>query len=174
MSTLHKRIKPAIRKFIHFMTRLYNAVSPVTLNLEQSEGRQLLFNSGYDLRQSTYYAPDGTKLTDKPEIRSLFTQAIGEYNLELKLNKLAKDPKIIASLQEMYTDIKSGRRGEFDTKDYYHNRIIGREFYLARNQAWAKISKLPQVRRVILEQRQQEIARLNKRSDTANILNIYK
>ena len=60
-----------------FMTRLYNAVSPVTLNLEQSEGRQLLFNSGYDLRQSTYYAPDGTKLTDKPEIRSLFTQAIG-------------------------------------------------------------------------------------------------
>ena len=74
----------------------------------------------------------------------------------------------------MYTDIKSGRRGEFDTKDYYHNRIIGREFYLARNQAWAKISKLPQVRRVILEQRQQEIARLNKRSDTANILNIYK
>jgi len=157
-----------------FMTRLYNAVSPVTLNLEQSEGRQLLFNSGYDLRQSTYYAPDGTKLTDKPEIRSLFTQAIGEYNLELKLNKLAKDPKIIASLQEMYTDIKSGRRGEFDTKDYYHNRIIGREFYLARNQAWAKISKLPQVRQVILEQRQQEIARLNKRSDTANILNIYK
>ena len=104
-----------------FLTRLYNAVSPVTLNLEQSEGRQLLFNSGYDLRQSTYYAPDGTKLTDKPEIRSLFSQAIGDYNLELKLNQLAKDPKIIASLQEMYTDIKSGRRGEFDTKDYYHN-----------------------------------------------------
>ena len=49
-----------------------------------------------------------------------------------------------------------------------------REFYLAETQAWAKISKLPQVRQVILEQRQQEIARLNKRSDTANILNIYK
>jgi hypothetical protein len=157
-----------------FMTRLYNAASPVTLNLEQSPGKQFLFNSGYDLRQSLYYAPDGTKLTDKPEIRSLYAQAIGEYNLELKLNKFAKDPKMIASLEQMHKDIKSGRRGEFDTKDYFHNRVIAREFYLAETQAWAKISKLPQVRQVILEQRQQEIARLNKRSDTANILNIYK
>ena len=81
---------------------------------------------------------------------------------------------MIASLEQMHTDIKSGRRGEFDTKDYFHNRVIAREFYLAETQAWAKISKLPQVRQVILEQRQQEIARLNKRSDTANILNIYK
>ena len=157
-----------------FMTRLYNAGSPVSLNIVQSPGRQFLFNSGYDLRQSLYYAPDGTKLTDKPEIRSLYAQAIGEYNLELKLNKFAKDPKMIASLEQMHTDIKSGRRGEFDTKDYFHNRVIAREFYLAESQAWAKISKLPQVRQVILEQRQQEIARLNKRSDTANILNIYK
>ncbi len=157
-----------------FMTRLYNAGSPVSLNIVQSPGRQFLFNSGYDLRQSLYYAPDGTKLTDKPEIRSLYAQAIGEYNLELKLNKFAKDPKMIASLEQMHTDIKSGRRGEFDTKDYFHNRVIAREFYLAETQAWAKISKLPQVRQVILEQRQQEIARLNKRSDTANILNIYK
>ena len=74
----------------------------------------------------------------------------------------------------MRNDIKSGRRGDFDTKDYYHNRIRGTEFYAALNQAWAKISKLPQVRQVILEQRKQEIARLNKRSDTANILNIPK
>ena len=89
-----------------FLTRAYNAVSPVTLNLEQSKGRQLLFNSGYDLRTSTYYAPDGTKLTDNAVIRSLFQQAIGEQNLELKLNKLADDPKILASLEPVsYTHL---------------------------------------------------------------------
>ena len=157
-----------------FLTRAYNAVSPVTLNLEQSKGRQLLFNSGYDLRTSTYYAPDGTKLTDNAVIRSLFQQAIGEQNLELKLDKLADDPKILASLEEMRNDIKSGRRGDFDVKDYYHNRIIERIFYNARRQAWAKISSQPNVRRVILEQREKEIARIEKRTDTANILNIYK
>ena len=157
-----------------FLTRAYNAVSPVTLNLEQSKGRQLLFNSGYDLRTSTYYAPDGTKLTDNAVIRSLFQQAIGEQNLELKLDKLADDPKILASLEQMRADIKSGRRGDFDVKDYYHNRIIERIFYNARRQAWAKISSQPNVRRVILEQREKEIARIEKRTDTANILNIYK
>ena len=157
-----------------FLTRAYNAVSPVTLNLEQSKGRQLLFNSGYDLRTSTYYAPDGTKLTDNAVVRSLFQQAIGLQNLELELDKLADDPKILASLEEMYTDIKSGRRGDFDVKDYYHNRIIEGLFYRARRKAWAKISSQPNVQRVILEQREKEIARIQKRSDTANILNIPK
>ena len=157
-----------------FLTRAYNAVSPVTLNLEQSKGRQLLFNSGYDLRTSTYYAPDGTKLTDNAVVRSLFQQAIGVQNLELELDKLADDPKILASLEEMYTDIKSGRRGDFDVKDYYHNRIIEGLFYRARRKAWAKISSQPNVQRVILEQREKEIARIQKRSDTANILNIPK
>ena len=63
---------------------------------------------------------------------------------------------------------------ESDVKDYYHNRIIERIFYNARRQAWAKISSQPNVRRVILEQREKEIARIEKRTDTANILNIYK
>ena len=157
-----------------FLTRAYNAISPVTLNLEQSEGRQLLFNSGYDLRTSTYYAPDGTKLTDNPEIRSLFQKAIGDQNLELKLNKLARDKKILASLQEMRNDIKSGRRGDFDVKDYYHNRMIEKIFYTARRKAWSQISEQESVQKVILEQREKEIARIQKRSDTANILNIPK
>ena len=46
-----------------FMTRSFNMFSPVSLNLEESNGRRFLFNSGYDLRMSIYYAPDGTNLT---------------------------------------------------------------------------------------------------------------
>ena len=53
-----------------FLTRAYNAVSPVSLNLDQSVGRNFLFDSGYDLRMSTYYAPDSTNLTDSPRVRS--------------------------------------------------------------------------------------------------------
>ena len=51
---------------------------------------------------STYYAPDGTNLTDHPEIRSAFQQAIGIQNLELQLNKLAKNPEALASMRQMY------------------------------------------------------------------------
>ena len=157
-----------------FLTRAFNAVSPVSLNLVQSPGRQLLFNSGYDLRLSTYYAPDGTKLTKNAEVRSLFQQAIGLQNLELQLNKLAKDPKILASIQRMYDDIKSGKRGEFDARDYYHNLMIDRLFATARKKAWASISNKRVVQELILEQRAGKVEKLNKRVDTANILNIYK
>ena len=74
----------------------------------------------------------------------------------------------------MYKDIKSGRRGDFDVKDYYHNRIIEKLFYTARRKAWASISTRSDVQKVILEQREKEVQRIQKRTSTANILNIYK
>ena len=97
-----------------FLTRAFNTFSPVTLTLDQSPGRQFLFESGYDLRLSTYYAPDSTNLTDAPNIRSKFQKAIGDQNLERELDKLAKDPKAIASLALMRKDIRDGKRAQYD------------------------------------------------------------
>ena len=99
-----------------FLTRAFNAVSPVSLSLDQSPGRNMLFDSGYDLRLSTYYAPDGTNLTDSPRVRSEFQRAIGQQNLERELDKLAVDPKILASIEKMYQDIRAGKRGVTNTK----------------------------------------------------------
>jgi hypothetical protein len=157
-----------------FMTRLYNAVSPVSLNLDQSPGREFLFDSGYDLRTSTYFAPDSTNLTDHPYIRSKFQQALGSLNLELELNKFAKDKKMIASMEEMYSDIRAGRRAQFNARDYYHNRIIDRLFKQAKARAWASIKDDPKIAEVIEKQRLEKLAQVTKRTTTANILNIYK
>ena len=88
-----------------FMTRLWNLGMPVSLNLDQSPGRKLLFDSGYDLRLSTYYGPDGTDLSESPRLRSKYQELIGKQNLELKLNKLADDPRIQRSIAEMNADI---------------------------------------------------------------------
>ena len=157
-----------------FLTRAYNAVSPITLNLEQSEGRNFLFDSGYDLRTSTYFAPDSTNLTDHPYIRSEFQRALGSLNLELELDKFAKDPKMIASMEKMYEDIRSGKRAQFNARDYYHNRIIDRLFKRAKKKAWASIKDDPNIARVIERQRLEKQAQIDKRSASANILNIYK
>ena len=157
-----------------FMTRAYNAVSPIPLNLEQSEGRKLLFRSGHDMRQSVYYAPDGTNLTKDAKIRSLFAKAIGEENAELELNKLARDPRIIASLEERDNDIKSGKRGEYDNKDYYHNRVIGRLMAQIRRRAWNKISGTRIVQNVIQEQLLGKQAQRQKQIDTGKLLSMYK
>ena len=46
-----------------FLTRAFNAVSPISLNLDMTPGRKLLFDSGYDIRMSTYYSPNGDDLS---------------------------------------------------------------------------------------------------------------
>jgi len=157
-----------------FMTRSFNMFSPVALNLEESAARRFLFNSGYDLRMSVYYAPDGTNLTDNPEIRSMLQREIGNQNLEYKLDKLRKDPKIIASMKLMYSDIKAGRRSEFDARDYYHNRIIDQMFKKARVLAWRKLTDYPEIDKIITEQKIKKEAQIQKQFASANILNIYK
>jgi len=157
-----------------FMTRAYNAVSPIPLNLEQSPGRQLAWESGHDMRQSIFFAPDGTNLTKDAKIRSLFAKAIGEENAELQLNKLARDPRIIASMRERDNDIKSGKRGEYDNKDYYHNRVIGRLFAQIRRRAWNKISGTRIVQDIMQEQLLGKQAQRQKQIDTGKLLSMYK
>ena len=157
-----------------FMTRAYNAVSPISLNLDQSPGRNFLFDSGYDLRLSTYYAPDGTNLTDHPELRSQFQREIGIQNLERALDKLATNPRALASMEEMYKDIKSGRRGDFDAKDYWHNRQIDIIFRRARQRAWAKLKQNSDILALRDEQMREKREQLRKQRETGNILNIYK
>ena len=73
-------------------TRLFNMFSPVQFNLDYSPGKQLLFDSGYDLRVSAYSTPTGVSLKDSPEVRSLYQQAMGKQNLDKQLTELAKQP----------------------------------------------------------------------------------
>ena len=157
-----------------FLTRAYNAVSPVSLNLDQSVGRNFLFDSGYDLRMSTYYAPDSTNLTDSPRVRSEFQRYIGMQNLERELDKLAVDPRIIASMEKMYADIKKGLRDQYDARDYYHNIMIDRLFQQARRRAWAQMRTNPEAIELMDEERQKRVRKLTKKQETRNILTIYK
>ena len=157
-----------------FMTRIFNSVSPVSLNLTQSVGRQFLFESGYDLRMSTYYAPDSTNLTDQPVIRSMFQKAIGDQNLERQLDKLAVDPRAIRSLEQMNKDIRDGKRAQYDARNYWHNGKIDQLFQEARKKAWASIMSDPRVQEVMKEQKEAKRAKVIKMRDTTNILNMYK
>jgi len=158
-----------------FITRAYNAFVPINFNLTPSLGRTFLFKSGYDLRLSVLYSPNGDDLTDSPLLRSKFQREIGRENLEVKLSRLAKDPKIIASLELMYKDIQSGRRSEFQPKDYYHNIMIGRLFDEAREAAWIRVMNDEKALILAQEREEKKIARKLKKEESANnILNIYK
>ena len=77
-------------------------------------------------------------------------------------------------MNQMYADIKSGRRGDFDARDYWHNRQIDKLFQKARRIAWNSIRAESDVIAVIEEQRRAKIEQIQKQKQTANILNIYK
>ena len=159
-----------------FMTRAFNAVSPVQFNLDQGPGRKLLFDSGYDMRMSTYYSPDGHDLSDSPKIRSMLQQAIGNTNLERKLDKLSQDPRIQASLQLMQGHIRSGMRDE-DASTYFHNARIHDLFEEARAKGWAAILDNSGVQELIEASKQKEIQKykIEKQSrQVAPVLSMYK
>ena len=139
-----------------FITRMFNAVSPVSMNADYSPGRELLFNSGYDLRTSTYYAPDGTNLTDNPALRSLFQKAIGDQRIILDLDKMAADEGIQRSVALMNYNRKNGLR-HTDPGDYVHNKRIAKLFEKAKKKAWATVSKDPRAKTLMAEARQREI-----------------
>ena len=139
-----------------FITRMFNAFSPVNFNLDYSPGRELLFNSGYDMRTSTYSAPDGTDLSDSPKVRSMFQQAIGKQNLEAVFNKMAESENIQISIAEMNWHRKNGM-SDVDPKSFPHYKRIAREFDKAKKRAWASIKKDNDVQKLILEERNQKL-----------------
>tara|TARA_R100001443_G_scaffold52177_1_gene63902 strand:- start:200 stop:3916 length:3717 start_codon:yes stop_codon:yes gene_type:complete len=157
-----------------FMTRAFNMVSPISLNLDRGPGRQLLFNSGYDLRISTFYAPDGTNLTDDARIRSEFQKAIGQFNIELQLDELALDPKIQQSIALMRADIRAGKRGEFNARDYYHNIVIDRLFKKVRKYAWNSIKNQKAIYALRMEQQGKDTSQAMKKAQSYNLQNMYK
>ena len=158
----------------NFFTRAFNAVSPVQLNLDKGPGRQLLFNSGYDLRLFAYTAPDGTSLVKYPRIRSLFQKSIGAYNLEAQLNELATNPRVIASMKAMEHDIKSGDFSKNPMQAYYHNKLIKALFERAAKRAWADLRDNPEVQGLMNDARQRKSANRTSLHRTRQLLSSPK
>ena len=140
----------------NFITRMFNAVSPVNFNLDYSPGRELLFNSGYDMRTSTYSAPDGTDLSNSPKVRSMYQRAIGEQNLEAIFNKMAQEESIQISIAEMNYYKKNGM-SDVEPRSFPHYKRIAKVFDKAKKQAWAKIKRDNDVQKLLIQERDAKI-----------------
>ena len=157
-----------------FVTRMFNAFSPVNFNLDYSEGRQLLFNSGYDMRTATYSAPDGTDLSDSPKVRSMFQKAIGKQNLESTFNKMAREESIQVSMAEMNRHKRNGMN-DVEPKSFPHYKRIAREFDKAKKRAWASLQKDTDVEKLLIEERNQKLKNIKANQGTIDkILEIPK
>ena len=158
----------------YFPHQLWQSTIPIGLQSAQGPGRTLLFNSNYDLRMSTYTAPDGTNLSDHPEIRSRFQKAIGDQNLEAELNKLANRRDIQNSLAHMEADLKAGKREMDPMKAYTHNLVIRQLFTKARNRAWASLRNDPDVQKLIKERREAQAENFRSKRRTSPLSHKYQ
>jgi len=142
-------------------TRLFNFISPVSINFDQSPGRKFLFRSQFNINLATTTAPNGISLSENAELRSEFQRQIGIQNLELQLEKLSKRPSVIKSLKIMEQDIAANRhkvKPGLNPMSYQHNKLISQLFREAKIKAWARMKTNPNVIRLMEAARQQQIA----------------
>jgi len=151
-----------------FVVRMFNAISPISINFDESPGRELLFNSNYDMRLSVMTSPDGVSLKEHPRLRSMFAKAIGDQNLEAKLNVLSRRADVIASVEKMQDDIAAGKPLDPD-KGYVHNRLIRKYFQEARKIAWAQIRNNPEAQTLIAENKQKKIDAKRSLTETQQV-----
>jgi len=130
--------------------RSFNAVSPISLDIRSnSPGRQLLLNSNYDLK-STTYSYGGYSLADNARVRSHFQNAIGNApiefrgrkfkNLEKALDYLSTLPDIQTSMNTMRANTNNPAKWDVNPNEYPHNTIINRLMDQARAKAWAALN----------------------------------
>ena len=103
-----------------------------------------------------------------------FGRSIGDLKIEAKLNTLAKNPKAQETLRIMYADINAGKRGDYDAMDYWHNMKIDAIFQEARRKAWASIMNDPRIQKLKEDNLAKKVAKQAKKTQTRDILSIYK
>lgn len=164
--------------FANIYISAYNAVSAVPLDIvSDSKAIELLERSDIDLSLSIYTSPDGDDLSDYPDVRSAFEQAIGDYrqdgkSIEEILDDMYHEPEIQASLERR--ERESGLTAKFiamidgeidtpdgpvkakellarDPKDYAFNRRIKLLFDAARKKAWASLQDREDVQMIQAE-----------------------
>lgn len=133
------------------VNRFYNMVSPIPINVDDTPGQRLLFESNYDMT-TTVNRYDDISLKEHPEIRSRFAEEISKQNLGVQLNKLARRKDVQESVEKMKRDAQDPALEALDPMRYYvHNDLISNLFRDAKRQAWANIQSMPEVQKLIAE-----------------------
>ena len=161
-----------------FLTRVAKSLIPVDFSLDLSKGRKLIIDSDFDLRFFTYTAPDGTDLSDSPEVRSIFSEFLGQLNMESAFNRMADRTDIIESIAQMDYDRSSGLRGNYEPRDYHHNKVIRAFVEEQKKIAWLKTLETIEAQGLVEEQTYKDTQRKLKQFDTTpnyqDLLAMYK
>ena len=114
--------------------RLWNAISPFTINIGTNETRAWLMRSGVNLKQTFNTGPNGEDLEGRPNLKSKFQFYMGQQNVEEKLKGVLENPEIQDSILRMEQAHRSGRH--YSPGDTAHSDLIAEIFAIAKKEAW--------------------------------------
>ena len=161
-----------------FMTRVAKGVLPFEMNLDYSQGVKMLLDSDFDLRIITYTAPDGTDLSKHPELLSIFKRELGKLQMGVGLDRLARRKDMIDSIALADSDKASGYRGDFEPRDYHHNKVYKAFFDENKKIAWINSLKYNIVQQEVAKQAREKENRKLKQFETTpsfqQLLAMYK
>mgnify|MGYP007063382822 CR=1 FL=1 len=134
----------------NFIGRAFNAVSPIQIDYKSSSpGRQLLLDSNYDLK-STTYSYKGYSFVENATVRSHFQNAIGNAqitykgrtfkNLEKALDFVSTQKDIKISMAQMNANKNNPSNWDINPTTYPHNTVINNLIQQARSKAWVIIN----------------------------------
>jgi hypothetical protein len=140
--------------------RFYDVFVPIPLRNVAGPGREMLFNSGYNLDVIGFTGPNGENLKDMPKVLEAYHKTMGEFNVEKNLDALAKDPRMQNSmrrLEEFRRNPNAPGIEEVSPRDFEHVKRIESLMKRAQMRAWAKISDMPEIQKIREDKRAGQI-----------------
>ena len=158
------------------ITRLFNFVSPVSINFVDTPTRRMLRETGYDIAKKFSRDSSGNKLD--PEKRSRMQKLISEENLEKSLGLLFQKPEIRKEMNAYYKLRQAGVRSRtgkgadeqygLDVQDTKFYNAIETLFTQAQKRAEARLyQEYPNLRRAAVERRAIEMQQKEGRPGAA-------
>ena len=131
--------------------RFYDVFVPIPLRNVAGPGREMLFNSGYNLDVIGFTGPNGENLKDMPKVLEAYHKTMGEFNVEKNLDALAKDPRMKNSMKRL-AEFRRNKNvdgiEEVSPRDFEHVKRIESLMRRAQMRAWAKISDMPEIQKI--------------------------
>ena len=140
-----------------YVENVINMATPIDMSLrKQRPATDMLLNSGYPMAIISNQH-DGIDFQDNRNIRQAYNKELAKEKLGPKMENMMKDPKFIASLADYHKDLDANKRVENPVGSYYHLKMLNKLINRAKDNAWLRISRRPDVVELVEERNKKRL-----------------
>ena len=119
----------------------------------------------------------GIDFSDNRDIRQAYNKELAKQGLGPAIEKLAKNPKFLASYEKYHSDIENNVQVQNPVGTYYHLKMLNKLIKRAKNKAWFGITDRPDVRELVEDKKRKKLEgrrNLYETSQAPTLQTMYK